>query len=115
VVSEIEAGSEIRGGQAIGVDWATRVVQEIVAVLAWVTAGVSGRELELAQAIVEGSVVVGEEVPSKAPAAEAVMCGAPALAAPQVVAVVEAVAVLVLVAAVDVAVVVVGDAGKELF
>lgn len=95
VVSEIAAGWEIRGGQAIGVDWATRGVQEIVAakvweigVLAWVTVGVRGRELELAQAIVEGAVAVGEGVPSKAPVAEAVMCVAPAPAVPQAVAVV---------------------------
>ena len=93
VVSEIAAGWGIRGGQAIGVDWATRGVQEIVAakvweieVLAWVTVGVRGRELELAQAIVEGSVAVGEGVPSKAPAAEAVMCVAPAPAVLQAVA-----------------------------
>src|SRR4029077_8053732 len=46
VVLEIEAGWEIRRGQAIGVDWATRGVQEIVApkvweieVLAWATVG----------------------------------------------------------------------------
>jgi hypothetical protein len=31
VVSEIAAGWEIRGGQAIGVDWATREVPGIVA------------------------------------------------------------------------------------
>ena len=96
VVLEIEAGWEIRGGQAIGVDWATRGGQEIVAakvweieVLAWVTVGVRDRELELAQAIEEGSVVaVGEGVPSKAPAAEAVMHVAPAPAVPQAVPVV---------------------------
>jgi len=58
-----------------------------IGVLAWVTVGVSGRELELVQAIVEGTVAVGEEgVPSKAPVAEAVMCGAPVLAVPQAVA-----------------------------
>ena len=57
-----------------------------IEVLAWVTVGVRGRELELAQAIVEGSVAVGEEVPSKAPAAGAVMCGAPVLAVLQAVA-----------------------------
>jgi hypothetical protein len=75
----------------------TRGVQEIVAakvweieVLAWVTVGVSGRELEPAQAIVEGSVAVGEGVPSKAPAAGEVMCGAPVLAVLQAVAVVPA-------------------------
>ena len=74
-------------------DWATREVPGIVEakvweieVLAWVTVGVSGRELELAQAIVEGSVAVGEGVPSKAPVAEAVMCVAPAPAVPQAVA-----------------------------
>ena len=50
--------------------------------------GVSGREPELAQAIVEGSVAVGEGVPSKAPVAEAVMRVAPAPAVPQAVAVV---------------------------
>ena len=54
--------------------------------LAWVTVGVSGRDPALAQAIVEGSVAVGEGVPSKAPAAGAVMCGAPVLAVPQAVA-----------------------------
>ena len=54
--------------------------------LAWVTVGGSGRDPALAQAIVEGSVAVGEEVPSKAPAAGAVMCGAPAPAVPQAVA-----------------------------
>jgi hypothetical protein len=71
--------------------WEKRVVSGIVAakvweieVLAWVTVGVSGREL--AQAIVEGSVVVGEGVPSKAQVAEAVMCVAPAPAVPQAVA-----------------------------
>ena len=84
------AGWGIRGGQAIGVDWATRGVQEIVAakvweieVLAWVTVGVRGRELELAQAIVEGAVAVGEGVPSKAPVAEAVMCEARVPAVPR--------------------------------
>ena len=57
-----------------------------IEVLAWVTVGVRGRELELAQAIVEGAVAVGEGVPSKAPVAEAVMCVAPAPAVPQAVA-----------------------------
>jgi hypothetical protein len=90
VVLEIEAGWEIRGGQAIGVDWATRGGQEIVAakvweieVLAWLTVAVRDRELELAQAIEEGSVVVAEGVPSKAPVAEAVMHVAPAPAVPR--------------------------------
>lgn len=81
-----------------------------IEVLAWMTVGVSGRELELAQAIVEGSVAVGEGVPSKAPAAGEVICGAPALAAPQAVAgasAEEAVAVRVVAAAV-------GGAGKGL-
>ncbi len=126
MVLEIEAGWGIRGDQAIGVGWATRGVQEIVAakvweigVLAWVTVGVRDRELELAQAIVEGSVAVGEGVPSKAPVAEAVMHVAPAPAVPQAAAVVraeEAVVVAPVQAAVVgvVAVVVVGDAGKEL-
>ena len=97
MVLEIEAGWEIRGGQAIGVDWATRGSQEIgaakvweIEVLAWVTVGGRDRELELAQAIEEGSVGVGvgEGVPSKAPAAEAVMHVAPAPAVPQAVPVV---------------------------
>jgi hypothetical protein len=57
-------------------------------VLAWVTVGGSGRDPALAQAIVEGPVAVGEGVPSKAPAAEAVMRVAPAPAVPQAVAVV---------------------------
>lgn len=92
MVLEIEAGWEIRGGQAIGVDWATRGGQEIVAakvweieVLAWLTVAVRDRELELAQAIEEGSVVVGvgEGVPSKAPVVEAVMHVAPAPAVPR--------------------------------
>ena len=90
-----KGGPGDRGDQAIGVGWATRGVQEIVAakvweieVLAWVTVGVRGRELELAQAIVEGPVAVGEGVPSKAPVAEAVMRVAPAPAVPQAVAVV---------------------------
>jgi hypothetical protein len=100
VVWETEEGWGIRADLAIvegpvtvGV-WEKRVVSGIVAakvweieVLAWVTAGgVSGRELELAQAIVEGSVAVEEGVPSKAPVAEAVMCVAPAPAVPQAVA-----------------------------
>ena len=59
-----------------------------IGVLAWVTVGVSGRELAPAQAIVEGSVAVGEGVPSKAPAAGEVMRGAPVLAVLQAVAVV---------------------------
>ena len=54
--------------------------------LAWVTVGARGRELGLAQAIVEAPVAVGEGVPSKAPAAEAVMRVAPAPAVPQAVA-----------------------------
>jgi len=94
---EIEVGWGIRGDQAIGVGWATRGIPGIVEakvweieVLAWVTVGVSGRELEPAQAIVEGSVAVGEGVPSKAPAAGEVMCGAPVLAVLQAVAVVPA-------------------------
>lgn len=86
--------------------------------LAWVTVGGSGRHPALAQAIVEGSVAVGEGVPSKAPAAGEVMCGAPVLAVLQVVAVVPAEAAVVApvqAAAVGVvAVVAVGDAGKEL-
>ena len=88
--------------------------------LAWVTVGGSGRDPALAQAIVEGSVAVGEEVPSKAPATGAVMCGAPALAALQAVAAVvpaeEAVVVVPVQAAavgVAVVVVVVGDAGEK--
>ena len=90
--------------------------------LAWVTVGGSGRDPALAQAIVEGSVAVGEEVPSKAPATGEAMCGAPALAALQAVAAVvpaeEAVVVVpVQAAAVGVAVVavvvVVGDAGEK--
>jgi hypothetical protein len=90
VVLEIEAGWEIRGGQAIGVDWATRGVSGIVeakvweiGVLAWVTVEVRGRELELAQAIVEGAVAVAVGVPSKAPVAEAVMCEARVPAVPR--------------------------------
>jgi hypothetical protein len=96
VVWETEEGWGIRvelaiveGPVTVGV-WEKRVVSGIVEakvweieVLAWVTAGVSDRELELAQAIVEGSVAVGEGVPSKAPAAEAVMCVAPAPAVPR--------------------------------
>ena len=64
-------------------------------------------------------MAVGEEVPSKAPAAGEAMCGAPALAAPQAVAVVPAgeavVVVPVQAAVVGVAVVavVVGGAGKK--
>jgi hypothetical protein len=80
---------------ATAVDWETREVPGIVEakvweieVLAWVTVGVRGRELELAQAIVEGAVAVGVGVPSKAPVAEAVMRVAPAPAVPQAVAVV---------------------------
>ena len=57
-----------------------------IEVLAWATVGVRGRELELAQAIVEGAVAVGVGVPSKAPVAEAVMRGAPVLAVQQAVA-----------------------------
>jgi hypothetical protein len=93
VVWETEVGWGIKGDQAIGVGWATREVPGIVEarvweieVLAWVTVGVRGRELELGQAIVEGAVVVGEGVPSKAPVAEAVMCAARAPAVPQAVA-----------------------------
>lgn len=91
-----------------------------IEVLAWVTVGGSGRELAPAQAIVEGSVAVGEGVPSKALAAGEVMCEARAPAVPQAVAVVSAGGAVVAVAAqaavVGVAaVVVVGDAGKELF
>lgn len=104
VVWERKAASEIKEGWGIRADlaivegpvtvgvWETRVVSGIVAakvweieVLAWVTVGVRGRELELAQAIVEGAVAVGEGVPSKAPVAEAVMCVAPAPAVPQAV------------------------------
>jgi len=64
-------------------------------------------------------VAVGAGVPSKAPVAEAVMCGAPVLAVPQAAAVVpaeEAVVVAPVQAVVVgvVAAVVVGDAGKEL-
>jgi hypothetical protein len=85
-----------------------------IEVLARVTAGVSGRELELAQAIVEGSVV-GEGVPSKAPVAEAVMCVAPAPAVPQAVAgEVVAPAAVVVVVVVVVAVAVAVGAGKGL-
>ena len=90
--------------------------------LAWVTVGVRDRELELAQAIVEGSVAVGEVggegVPSKAPAAEAVMHVAPVLAVLQAVAVVpveeveEAVPVQGVVV-VGAAAVVAGDAGEK--
>ena len=96
--------------------WEKRGVPGIVAakvweieVLAWVTVGVRGRELELAQAIVEGAVAVGEGVPSKAPVAEAVMRVAPAPAVPQAVAgaVVAPAAAVVAVVAVVVAVVVV--------
>jgi hypothetical protein len=126
VVWETEEGWGIRADQAIGVDWATREVPGIVAakvweieVLAWVTVGGSGRDPALAQAVVEGSVAVGEGVPSKAPAAEAVMCGAPVLAVLQAVAVVPAgeVEEAVPVQAVAVgaaAVVVVVGAGKKL-
>ena len=98
MVWETEGGWGIRVDQAIVVDWATRGVSGIVAAKVWeiavlerVTVGVSGRELELAQVIVEGSVVVvGEGVPSKAPAAGEVMCGAPVLALLQAEAVVPA-------------------------
>ena len=126
MVWETEEGWGIRADLAIVEDpvtvggWEKRVVSGIVAakvweieVLAWVTAGVSGRELALAQAIVEGSVVVGEGVPSKAPVAEAVMCAAPAPAVPQAVAgevVAPAAAVVAVVAVVAVAV----GAGKGL-
>jgi hypothetical protein len=86
-----------------------------IEVLVWVIVGGRGREVEPAQAIVEGSVVGGgEEVPSKAPAAGEAMCGAPALAALQAVAVApveEAVAVRVPVV-VGVVAVAVGGAGK---
>jgi len=90
-----------------------------IEVLAWVTVGGSGRDPALAQAVVEGSVAVGEGVPSKAPAAGAVMCGAPVLAVLQAVAVVPAgeVEEAVPVQAVAVgaaAVVVVVGAGKKL-
>ena len=91
-----------------------------IEVLAWVTVGVRDRELELAQAIVEGSVAVGgggEGVPSKAPAAEEVMRGAPVLAVLQAVAVVPAEeveeAVPVQGVAVGAAAVVAGGAGKK--
>jgi hypothetical protein len=89
-----------------------------IEVLAWVTVGGSGRDPALAQAIVEGSVAVGEGVPSRAPAAGEVMCGAPVLAVLQAVAVVPAeeavVAVPVQAVAVGAAaVVVVGDAGEK--
>jgi hypothetical protein len=121
VVWETEGGWGIRVDQAIGVGWATRGVPGIVEakvweieVLAWVTVGVRGRELELAQAIVEGSVAVGEGVPSKAPVAEAVMHAALALAVPQAVAgEVVAPAAAVVVVVVVVVVVAVG-AGKGL-
>jgi hypothetical protein len=114
-----------RGGQAIGVGWATRGVPGIVAakvweieVLAWVTVGGSGRDPALPQAIVEGSVAVGEGVPSKAPAAEAVMHVAPVLAVLQAVAVVPAEeveeAVPVQGVVVGAVAVVVGDAGEKL-
>jgi hypothetical protein len=106
------------------VDWETRGVSGIVEarvweieVLAWVTVGVSGRELELVQAIVEGTVAVGEGVPSKAPVAGAVMCGAPAPAVLQAVAGVragEGVAAPEQAAAVGVVAVVVVGAGKKL-
>jgi hypothetical protein len=81
VVWETEEGWGIRADLAI----VEAKVWEIE-VLAWVTVEVRGRELELAQAIVEGAVAVGEGVPSKAPVAEAVMCVAPAPAVPQAVA-----------------------------
>jgi hypothetical protein len=121
VVWETEEGWEIRGDQAIGVGWATREVPGIVGakvweieVLAWVTVvGVRGRELELAQAIVEGAVAVGEGVPSKAPVAEAVMCVAPAPAVLQAVAG-EVVAPAAAVVAVVVVVAVAVGAGKGL-
>ena len=112
---------------ATAVDWETRAVSGIVEakvweieVLAWVTVGVSGREPELAQAIVEGSVAVGEGVRSKASAAEEVMHVAPAPAVPQAAAVVRAEEAVVVapvqaaVVGVVAVVVVVGDAGKEL-
>ena len=104
-------------------DWAIKGVSGIVGakvweieVPAWVTVGVSGRELELVQAIVEGTVAVGEGVHSKAPAAEAVMHEAPAPAVPQAVAgevvatEVEAVVGVVVVVGVDA----VAGAGKGL-
>ena len=102
--------------------WEKRVVSGIVAakvweieVLAWVTVGVRGRELELAQVIVEGAVAVavGEGVPSKAPVAEAVMRVAPAPAVPQSVAG-EVVAPAAAVVAVVVVVAVAVGAGKGL-
>jgi hypothetical protein len=83
-------------------------------VLPWVTVGGSGRELALAQAIVEGSVAVGEGVPSKAPAAGEVMFGAPVLAVLQAVAVVPAAVPVQGVAVGAVAVVVVVGVGKKL-
>ncbi len=85
--------------------------------------GVSGRELELVQAIVEGSVAVGEGVPSKAPAAGEAMCEARAPAGRQVGLVVRVgeppvpevvVAPAAAVVAVVVVVAVVGGAGKGL-
>lgn len=120
MVWETEEGWGIRADQAIGVDWATREVPGIVAakvweieVLAWVTVGGSGRDPALAQAVVEGSVAVGEGVPSKAPAAEAVMCVAPAPAVLQAVAA-EVVAPAAAVVAVVVVVAVAVGAGKGL-
>ena len=100
MVWETEEGWGIRADLAIVEGpvtvggWEKRVVSGIVAakvweieVLAWVTVGVRGRDPALAQAIVEGTVAaVGEGVPSKAPAAEAVMCVAPAPAVLQAVA-----------------------------
>jgi hypothetical protein len=126
VVWETEEGWGIRADLAIVEDpvtvgvWEKRVVSGIVEakvweieVLAWVTVGVRGRELELAQAIVEGAVAVGEGVPSKAPVAEAVMCVAPAPAVPQAVAAAVVAPAAAVVAVVVVVVVAVG-AGKGL-
>ena len=109
----------VEGPVTVGV-WEKRVVPGTVEakvweieVLAWVTVGVRGRELELAQAIVEGAVAVGEGVPSKAPVAEAVMRVAPAPAVPQAVAG-EVVAPAAAVVAVVVVVAVAVGAGKGL-
>jgi hypothetical protein len=96
----------------VGLEIGAAKVWEIE-VLAWVTVGVRGRELELAQAIVEGAVAVGEGVPSKAPVAEAVMCVAPAPAVLQAVAG-EVVAPAAAVVAVVVVVAVAVGAGKGL-
>src|SRR4029077_19870919 len=61
-----------------------------IEVLAWVTVGVSGREPELAQAIVEGSVAGGGGGGPKGSAAGEGMHVAPAPAVPQAAAVVRA-------------------------